>query len=356
MITIGVDFHKRTSTFHVLNEQGQKVRRCKLNNNRDNIRNFIQSINGPKQLGMEATMNWGLFYDTVEDLVDDFHLGHPKKMKAIAEAEIKHDRKDAETISRMLHSGFFPEAHVSSLNTRHLRGLLRFRHFLVKERVKVRQQVQILIDRNIWPSDRPSSFKNPFCARGLKWLKSVSLQASERYILNECIDSFETISNKIFVLERFIAQQAIDLPGLKHLRSVPGFRFSNVHAYTVLLEIDTVDRFAKARRLEHYAGLIPGEDSSGDNHRKKGLVKANMYLRTALLESALAGIRLDPGLKAYYKSVKERCGSGPAIVAVARKLCCAIYFVLKEQRAYRPHVFNPSAADLLLYAGSPLAS
>jgi len=356
MITIGIDFHKRTSTYHVLNEQGQKIRRCKLDNNRDNIRNFIGSIDGPKQLGMEATMNWGMFHDAVEDLVDEFHLGHPKKMKAIAESEIKHDRKDAETISRMLHSGFFPEAHVSSSNTRRLRSLLRFRHFLVKVRKKIRQQVQILIDRNIWPSDRPGSFKDPFCARGLTWLKSVSLPISERHILNECIDSFETLSNKISAFEIFIAQQAIDLPGLKHLRSVPGFRLSKINAYTVLLEIDIIDRFTKARRLAHYAGLIPGEDSSGDHHRKKGLVKANMYLRTALLESALVAIRLDNGLKEYYKSVKKRCGSGAGIVAVARKLCYAIYHVLKEQRAYRPESFTPSAADLLLFAGSPLAN
>jgi transposase len=277
-------------------------------------------------------------------------------MKAIAEAEIKNDRKDAETIARMLYSDFLPEAHAADSCIRQLRSALRFRHFLVKERKKIRQQVQILIDRNIWPSDRPGTFKNPFCARGLKWLRSVSLPLSERCILDECIDSFETLSNKIFVFERFIAQQAIDLPGLKHLRSVPGFRFSNVHTYTVLLEVDTIARFAKARRLEHYAGLIPGEDSSGDHHRKKGLVKANMYLRTALLESALAAVRVDPGLKDYYKSVKERCGSGPAIVAVARKLCCAIYYVLKEQRAYRPHVFNPPAADCHSFAGSPLVS
>lgn len=352
MITIGVDFHKRTSVYHILNEQGQKIKRCKLENNAENIQNFIQSIQGPKQLAMEATMNWGLFYDTVQDLVDEFHLGHPKKMKAIAEADIKNDRKDAETIARMLRSDFFPEAHVSSVDTRQLRSLLRFRHFLVKERKKIRQQVQILIDRNIWPTDRPGSFKDPFCRRGMAWLKNVSLPVRERFILNDCIDSFQMLTTKISSMEDFIQQQAVDFPGLKYLRSVPGFRFSKVNAYTILLEIDTIDRFTKARRLAHYAGLIPGEDSSGDRHRKKGLVKANMYLRTALLESALVAVRLDPGLKVYYKSVKLRCGSGPGIVAVARKLCYAIFCVLKEQRTYRPETFNPSAADCHPYAGS----
>ena len=354
MITIGVDFHKRNSVYHVLNEQGEKIKRCKLENNRENIRNFVDSISGPKQLAMEATMNWGMFADTVEDLDIEFHLGHPKKMKAIAEAEIKNDRKDAEMIARMAYSGFFPEAHVSTSDTRQLRSLLRFRHFLVKERKKIRQQVQILIDRNIWPCDRPGCFKDLFCKRGINWLKEVSLPERERFILNECMDYFTILTKKILSMEEFIEQQTLNLPGLQYIRTVPAFRYSNVNVYTVLLEIDTIDRFSKARRLAHYAGLIPGEDSSAEHHRKKGLVKANMYLRTALLESALIAIRIDPGLKAYYKSVKARCGSGPGIVAVARKLCYAIFCVLKEQRAYRPETLHPSAADCHSYAGSTM--
>jgi transposase len=180
------------------------------------------------------------------------------------------------------------------------------------------------------------------------------LPERERFILNECIDDFVILTRKIVSVEAFIERQALDFPGLQYIRSVPGFRYSNVNVYTVLLEIDTINRFSKARRLAHYAGLIPAEDSSAEHHRKKGLVKANMYLRTALLESALAAIRLDRGLKAYYKSVKARCGSGPAIVAVARKLCYAIFCVLKEQRAYRPESSHPSAADCHSYAGSSL--
>ena len=69
-----------------------------------------------------------------------------------------------------------------------------------------------------------------------------------------------------------------------------------------------------------------------------------MHLRTALIESTLAAIRADQGLKAYYQQVKSRQGSGPAIVATARKLSYAIFYVLKEQRAYRPENFNPPAA------------
>ena len=350
MITIGVDYHKRTSSYKVIDAEGKSLKACKLENCRENIRQFIQSIPGPKRLGMEATRSWGLYYDCVSDLVDEFHLGHPKKMRMITESETKNDKKDAELIARLLHSGFLPEAHVALSDTRQLRSLLRFRYFLVKSRAALRNQIQTLIDRNIWVSDRPKNFKSPFCLRGLKWLKSIELPPRERFILDGCLKTQEEKTLEIMKFEAYIQSETIDLEGLRHLRTVPGFRLSKVNSLIVLLETDNIQRFKHARNFAHYAGLIPQEYSSGDKHRTGRLVQsANRHLRTALIESTLAAIRADKGLKMYYQQVKIRAGSGPAIIATARKLSLIIYHVLKEQRAYRPYEVPP-AADCVPYA------
>jgi transposase len=356
MITIGVDFHKRTSTYHVLDPDGQKLKRCKFENKPELMARFFHELpEGPKQLAMEATRSWGLFYETVKPYVDQFHLGHPKKMKAITESETKNDHKDAELIARLTQSGFLPKAHVSSLDTRELRSLLRFRGFLVNERRSIRNQVQTLIDRNLWPSERPGSFKDPFCKRGLQWLGALQLPERERFILDQLTETFHELSQKILDLEAFIKTQTPHLPGLTFLRTVPGFKTSKVNAYIVLLEASDITRFHKARGFNHYAGLIPREYSSGDHHRTGRLIKgANMHLRTALIESTLAAIRADRGLRAYYKSVKARQGSGTAIIATARKLGCVIYYVLKEQRAYRPEPLNPPVAACHSSAVTPV--
>lgn len=356
MITIGVDFHKRTSSYHILDAQGQKITSCKLVNSRESIRQFLESFCEPKRLAMEATRNWGLYYDTAHDLVDEFYLGHPQKMKAITESETKNDSQDAQMIARLLHSNFLPKAYVSSLSTRQLRSLLRFRYFLVKQRAARRNQVQILLDRNFWPDERPQNFKNLFCKRGQIWLKTLQLPQRERFILDQCLENYGQLSTKIQKLEGFIQHQTLDLPGLQYLRTVPGFIASKINIFIVLLETDDIHRFAKARRFAHYAGLIPREFSSADKHRTGRLVKsANMFLRTALIESTLSALRADCGLKQYFKSVKANAGSGAAVIATARKLAYALYYVLKEQRPYRPAVFNPPAAVLPAYAVPPLA-
>lgn len=338
MITIGVDFHKRTSSYCILDEKGKRLKRCKFENRPELIEDFLDELPGPKKLAMEATRNWGIFYDTVKGHVDQFLLGHPKKMKAITESETKHDKKDAEVIARLAASGFFPQAHVSSPATRQLRSLLRFRHFLVKERVAIRNQTQILLDRNLWVCERPTAFKDIFCKRGLKWLESVSLPERERFILNRLISHFHELNEKIREVETFVSGEACNLPGVQYLRTIPGFKRSQVHLFVILLEIDDIQRFRKARYLAHYAGLIPSEHSSGDTHRTGRLIKsANVFLRTALLESVFGILRGDPELKRYYQSVKERRGSGAAIIACTRKLSYAVYHVLKDQIPYQFH-------------------
>ena len=344
MITIGADFHKRTTTFQVLNDNGQAMKRRKIENDTQALRQFIASIPGPKRLAMEATRSWSLLYETTNDLVDQFCLGHPKKMVALTTAEIKNDNNDALLIAQLAHSGLLPHAYISSLPMRELRSSLRLRSFLVNQRRGIRNQVQGLIDRNLWPCDRPKSFKSPFCKKGLSWLLSLKLSEKERFVLDESLSIFKELNDKIDTIDQFLQSQSLDLPGLTHLRSVPGFKSGGINAYRVLIEISDIARFSNSRGLLFYAGLIPREHSSGDKQRKGRLVKnANLNLRTALIESTFAAIRQDNVLKSFYKTAKEKSGSGAAIIATARKLACAIYYVLKEQKAYDPSHLVPSA-------------
>lgn len=344
MITIGVDFHKRTSTYHVLDPNGQKMKHCKLENRPELMKAFLEALPGPKLIAIEATRNWGLFYETVKPYCDQFLLGHPKKMKVITESETKHDKADAQAISQLAYGPFFPKAHVSTLKTRQLRSVLRFRYFLTNQRKAIRNQIQTLLDRNLWPYERPKAFKDPFCDKGLRWLKGLDLPDNERVILDNALLIHERLTKQITDLEELIEREACDFPGLEYLRTVPGFRKSKVNIYTVLLELGDIDRFRKAKHLTHYAGLIPRERSSGDTYRKGHLIRgANQFLRTALIESTFGALRADRALRAYYKQVKDRAGSSAAIIACARKLSYAVYHVLKDKTSYRP---SPTAIVL----------
>ncbi len=336
MITIGVDYHKRTSSYHVLNDEGAVLRRCKLINDPTLILEFINSFNGPKQLAMEATRSWSLLHDCIKEHVTTFNLGHPAKMKLITCSERKNDKQDAKHIAELMFKDYLPKAHITTTTEREIRSLVRFRGYLVNKRRSVKNQIHALIDRNVWLCHKPTSFKNLFCQRGLNWLKTLTLPERERFILDEYLLSLNDLESQINKVEKYISQNEVHLENAHYLRTVPGFKTSTVNLYTVLVETSDIKRFHKAKGYAYYCGLIPREISSGDKYKTGRLVKgANKHLRTALIESTLAAIRVDKGLSAYYKNVKKRNGSGAAIVATARKLAYAVYHVLKEQRAYR---------------------
>lgn len=344
MITIGVDFHKRTSSYCVMQKDGTIVKRCKMENTTENIVTFLNKIKGPKQLAMEATYGWGLFHDTVSPHVDKFLLGHPAKMKSITESESKCDRYDAQTISQLATIGFLPQAYAPSKNSRELRSLVRLRSFLLRQRVAIRNNTHALLDRNLWSTERPRSFKNIYCDRGKKWLKNLTLSPKERFILDELVNSYERVNEQITRIEEYVNNEAVEIPGIRYLRTIPGLRTSKINVYTILFEIDSINRFKKARHLAKYAGLIPSDHSSSDKQRTGRLVKrANHALKTAIIESVFPALLVDKGMKEYFRTVRQRCNSSAAIIACARKMCYAIYHVLKEQRSYR--LFPPAAVS-----------
>ena len=58
-------------------------------------------------------------------------------------------------------------------------------------------------------------------------------------------------------------------------------------------------------------------------------------LRWALVESAWRLVRTSPKWAAFFSRLRKRSGSKRAIVAVARKLLCVLYAMLKTSTPYK---------------------
>jgi transposase len=69
---------------------------------------------------MEATRNWTVMFDWLDELVDEVVLAHPLKVKAIAEAKIKTDKIDATILAHLLRADLVPSAHAPSRRARDL--------------------------------------------------------------------------------------------------------------------------------------------------------------------------------------------------------------------------------------------
>jgi transposase len=96
---------------------------------------------------VEATRNWMVIYDWLDDICDDVVLAHPLKVKAIADAKIKTDKIDATVLAHLLRADLVPQAWAPTEEAREPRLALRERMFYVRLRTMVKNRVVTIFDR-----------------------------------------------------------------------------------------------------------------------------------------------------------------------------------------------------------------
>ncbi len=112
---------------------------------------------------------------------------------------------------------------------------------------------------------------------------------------------------------------------------------------TLLTEIVDINRFKNLDHLASYVGLIPGEDSSGEQERNTGIShRRNAHLRSMLIECSWVAAREDPALLMAFGKLSKRMVKNRAIVRIARKLLNRIRYVLKHQKPYETSVVMQS--------------
>lgn len=336
---IGVDYHRKFSYMTVVDEKGTIMREGIVNNSKEAVASFLAraQCDGNSAAVLEASRNWPVMYDWLEELVNEVHLAHPLKVKAIAEARIKTDKIDARVLAHLLRSDLLPEAYVASAQARQVRNVLRQRMFFVRMRTMVKNRVSGLLDR--YPElsqQRPC--KDIFSQRGQSWLKQIQVKEADRRVLDEDLELFEALQERIAKSDSLVRELAQGDRRVKILKTIPGIGdfFSVLIAY----EVDDIRRFASEKKFFSYIGIVPSTFSSGGRTFHGRLTKqGNKYLRWAIVEAIWPAIEADPDLRAYHEKVRIKKGANPAKIATARRLATIIYRVLYQNRPYK--VYGP---------------
>ena len=141
---VGVDYHKKFSYGTIMTESGQIIKQGRFANHPQAVANFLGEHAGPDYSAvLEATRNWTVMHDWLEELAGNVTLAHPLKVKAIAEAKIKTDKIDATTLAHLLRCDLVPAAYVRSPQARILTNLLRHRMFLVRIQTKTKNRIDV---------------------------------------------------------------------------------------------------------------------------------------------------------------------------------------------------------------------
>ncbi len=180
-------------------------------------------------------------------------------------------------------------------------------------------------------------------AEHISWLENLEFQGeSGKQALQALLDELKHLRQSIAQLTRQIrtlAQQEPYRTRVQYLKSIPGI--STFTAMILLTEIVDINRFKRLDHLASYVGLVPGEDSSGEQERNTGISRRrNAYLRALPMESSWIAVRKDLALLMAFSKLSERMPKNRAIIRIARKLLTRIRYVLKNQQSYETCVVS----------------
>ena len=340
-----------------------------------------------KQVALESTADyWKPVFNILEDGFEVILVNaqHVKKVPGR-----KTDASDAEWLAELMLHGLLKASFIPAKPQRVLRELTRYRSTLVRERARVVNRVEKLLEStNIKLSsvvtdvvgvsakamltELAAGATDPQAlaelAKGRLRNKMKELEAAltgtvaehQRFILAQQLGHIDFLDEQIEALSQEISRhlERMSRPATDHengsgpsetgsepplswntavelLDTIPGV--DQRIAEVILAEVGLdMSQFATADDLASWAGFAPGNHQSGGKRYSGRTTKGNRPIGAALNQAAWAASRTkDTFFKARYHRLAARRGKKRAIVAIGRSILVSIWYMLSRQQPYQ---------------------
>jgi len=237
---------------------------------------------------------------------------------------VKTDRRDALKLSHFLRSGDITPCHVPDDTDEAMRDLVRAREDAVRAARVSRQLLGGFLLRH----GKRYEGKSRWSKAHMHWILALKMpHAAQQIVLEEYllrmkhdvvhVDALTTEIRRLVATWRW---QPV-IKALQALRSV-----QLIVAVTVIAEMGDLRRFAHPRQLMAALGLVPSENTSGDNRRQGKITKTgNGHARKILVESAWNyryPARISPSIERRQQGVDKEVTD---LAWNAQKRLCARY-------------------------------
>ena len=308
MYYTGIDLHKFSSYLTTVDSSGAVVKQENLKNVAHNFVQYFNSIPGDHQATVESTMTWYWLNDLLTSLEIPLVLAHAKYVKAIAYAKVKTDKVDSHTLAQLLRMNFIPVAYKISNDNRTLRDALRARLKIVQRHTSVTNSMHLLLAKY--------NYDSPTQLTGIPQFQYQQLSEVEA-LLNE----------QILDLEKQLYPYLIPNDDIQRLLWIPGI--GKMNAFTILLEIDDINRFADVKNFFSYCRLVPSARNSGSKSKQRSSKDGNKYLKVAFSDAAVHAVQYYPVIKKYYNSKLRKKNKFVAKSIIAKEIAKIVYYTLK---------------------------
>ncbi len=215
----------------------------------------------------------------------DCILVAPSKIPRAPGERVKTNRRDADQLARLYRAGELTAIYVPDPQDEAVRDLIRARYQVQRQQHRARQQLKSFLLRH----NLRYAGTTAWTPKHLRYLATIKMPfAEQQFLFQEMVNVISEAGER---LERYEAQLPRVVAGwrwepvVKALMSLRGLAL--LSAATLVAELGDLRRFGTARQLMGYLGLVPSEDSTGDQRHQGGITKmGNAIARRALIEAA----------------------------------------------------------------------
>src|SRR5215470_4573779 len=222
-------------------------------------------------------------YRQIKSLGQDCIVAAPSLIPRKAGDRVKTNRRDALSLAKLLRAGDLTAVWVPDVRHEAMRDLTRAREAAVEDLTAKRQQVSSLLLR----LSRSYPGKRNWTRMHMNWLASQKLEhAEQRIAFEEMLLAIREAEARVARLEQAIRGALPEWSLSDLVTALMAMRgFDLVSASALLAELGDLSRFATARELMGYLGLVPSEQSTGEKVKRGGITRAgNRRARRILVE------------------------------------------------------------------------
>jgi transposase len=309
---LGLDVHAETIAVAIAEPDGEVRSLGTIPNRAESIRKMIKKLGPAEKLracyGADPTGY--VVYWQLAELGVPCEVVAPTLVLVKAGDRVKTDRRDAEKLARCHRAGDLTAVWVPDEGCEALRDLVRVREAAKQDQTRARHRLSKFLLR---AGQRPPSGVRPWTRPYLIWVATLRFsQIAQEATRQDYLHEVEHMRERVKRLEEAI-RNAVKLasPALQQvvndLQALRGI--ADISAVTIATELGQVSRFASARQLMGYCGVVPSEVSSGKRTSRRGITKTgNAHLRRIVIEAAWSYRRplcIWYGLRRRQESISE---------------------------------------------------
>jgi transposase len=349
---IGLDVHRDFMQVAIW-EAGRVRQAGQVATTPEALRVFADSLAPSDEVALEATANTHAIARLLRGRVARVVVSNPAKTRAIAEAKVKTDKVDAAVLAQLLAADYLPSVWLPDEETLALRRRVTRRAHIVRQRTRLKNQVQAILARNLVPRCPAADL---FGHTGRRWLAEQRLPVDECQAVDALLRQLDFHGEELRLIDAELARVALARDDVRRLMTIPGV--DATIALSIVAAVGDFSRFGAPQKLVSYLGLNPRVRQSGAQPASHGRItkQGRAHARGMLVEAAWVAAKIPGPLRAFFERVRARRGTQIAVVATARKLACLCWHMITSGEDYafaRPSLNAQKLRRLELRAGMP---